>query len=337
MYDHIKLRLPYPFKTEGERANFCERYGLCEVNDKLRTWNNADFKDLKQNRSVYIKLHVGDNPECGFILFSFSLHKFYNLCLYDEALNWDDFTFAKANRAKTLFCEFFPQIDFKAATVIKYEVGLNIQCSVEPERIMEQLDRMVVKDREYRIIEDRNQTEYKQYGTNQKKRMVYTFYNKTYETRSKQRTKKEYYEVPENILRCEKDNRRLIKKTMFFELFKKDFQKLTKNEFRSRFVNDIFFKEMVPKSVPKVLEGLTRTENNILNDILEKGEGRVEALFQASYNRGETPRRTFYRRKAEIKKIRGMLPELVRQIQDVQPIFFKEEYKKLITDKLNQL
>lgn len=337
MYDHIKLNIPYPFTTNEERDAFCARYGLFEVNDKLRTWNNADFKDLKQNRSVYIKLHVNDKPGRGFIMFSFSLHKFYNICLYEEALNWDDFTFAKANRAKTLFCEFFPQVDFKKATVIKYEVGLNIQCSVEPERIMEQLDKIVVKDREYRIIEDRNQTEYKQYGTNQKKRIVYTFYNKTYEARSKQGSKKEYYEVPENLLRCEKDNRRPIKKTMFFDLFKKDFQQLTKSEFRCRFINDIFFKETVPKLVPKFLKELTRTENVIFNDILAGGSEKVQNKLQAEYERGKIARNTYFRRKREIKKVAGLMPKLIKKLQEEEPIFFEEEYRELILSKLNTL
>lgn len=338
MYDHIKIQLPYPFTTDEEREAFCIRYGLYEVNDKLRIWNNADFKDLKQNRSIYIRLHESPENRAGYIIFSFSLHKFYNICIYGESLNWDDFTFAKANRAKNLFCEFFPGIDFVQAVVTKYEVGLNVECSTEPEKIMEQLDRIVVKGRENRIIEDRNQTEYKQYGSNQKRKVVYTFYNKTFETRSKQKKNtRDYYEVPENILRCEKDNRRPIRKTMFFDLFKKDFQQLTKNEFRQRFVKDLFFKEIVPKSVPKTLAGLTRTENRLFNDILEKGKGKVTDILQASYDRGDIPRRTYYRRKQDIEKLISKMPELIRILQEQQTLFFEEEYKQILLNKLETL
>jgi hypothetical protein len=339
MYDYIKLRIPYSFKNADEQAAFCTRYGLHEVNEVLKIWNNADFKDLTQNRGIYVRLQQKRlEDRSGTVTLSFSLHKFYNLCMIREGLNWDDFTFAKANRAKNLLCKFFPMLDFSQAVVTKYEVGLNVQCSVKPELIMAQIERIVVKGREYRIIEDRSQPENKEFGSHMKnKRIIYNFYDKTYEALSKQKSYKMYYVIPENILRCEKDNHRLSQKTMFFDLFKKEFQQRTRNEFRQRFVSDIFFKEIVPTQVPKIIDGLTRTENKIFNDILMMGQDEVLKALEARYGRGETPRNTYFRRKREIKKVVEQFPELIKKLQETETIFFEEDYKQLVLGKLSML
>jgi hypothetical protein len=229
-------------------------------------------------------------------------------------------------------------LDFSKAIVKQYEVGLNVECNDNPDLIMEQIDRIVVKKREYRVLEDRSQTEYKQYGTNRKKRGVYNFYNKTFEADSKHKNKeKQYYVVPDNILRIEKDNRIPVKKIMFLDLFKKEFQELTKNEFRQRFIADIFFKEIVSKRVSKDLECLSKPENRLLTDILENGEDKVLSMLQLKYKHGDISRASFFRRKQEIKKIMAHLPEYVRLLEESVTMFYEGYYKDIVIDKLEKL
>ncbi|GHT33147.1 hypothetical protein FACS189434_06580 [Bacteroidia bacterium] len=360
MYDHIRLHLNHTFEGDNERKEFCERYHLCEFNEHQLTYNNSTETGLKQCRGIYVKMRVSRNVstllndrdkkvEVG-LIFSFSLHKFYNFSVpaVGEYLNWDDFSFAKANRAKTMFCDMFPMCDFSKAKVTTYEVGINIQLPRPPQEYMEQLRKLRVKERNYPIVVDRHQKDYMQYGTFAKgRRIVYIWYDKTYEARSKMRSNLVRYVVPENILRCEKDNRVPIQKTMFFDLFKKDFQRLTANEFRKRFLDDIFFAERVPKVCQRNFPDLGKAKLEILKEVLSpptplRGEShtdraeRIFARLEKEYNAGTLPRRTYYRRVAEVKEVLALLPGLPKEVLN-EGVDYENEYKCAVRAKMEVL
>lgn len=358
MYDHIRLQLPHTFEDDTARKEFCERYLMYEEVKQLRSYNNGAFKDLKQNRGVYIKLRVteaiskqqsvsGKQQEMeAKITMSFSLHKFYNFCTLGEYLNWDDFTWWKANRAKTLLLDFFPMLDFSRAKVTTYEVGINIQLPQCPDEYFDKMRELQVKERTYPVIHDRHEKEYKQYGTTTKgKRISYVWYNKTFEARSKMRSNLERYVVPENIMRCEKDNRIPMQQTMFFDLFKKDFQKLTANEFRKRFMDDIFFVERVPKLCQNNLPELSKPKLELLKEILsppkppQKGGCNTEcvlARLERDYRAGKLPKRTYYRRVAEVKEVAELIPHLPKDVQD-EYIDYEREYKEAVREKMEAI
>lgn len=355
MYDHIRLQLPHTFKDDIERKYFCERYLMYEEVKQLHTYNNGAFKDLKQNRGIYIKLRTGTSTGSvtidAKITMSFSLHKFYNFTMIGEYLNWDDFTFWKANRAKTLLLEFFPMLDFSRAKVTTYEVGINIQLPQCADEYFEQMRELQVKERTYPVIHDRHEREYKQYGTTTKgKRISYVWYNKTFEARSKMRSNLERYVVPENIMRCEKDNHIPIQQTMFFDLFKKDFQKLTANEFRKRFMDDIFFVQRVPKVCQNNLPNLSKPKLELLKEILGtsatstgsvtcKGKIDISVILvrlEREYRSGKLPKRTYYRRVAEVKEVAAMIPHLPKEVQN-EYIDYEKEYKEAVRAKMELL
>lgn len=350
MYDHIRLQLPVVFKDETALRDFCERYLMYEEVKQLRSYNNGAFKDLKQNRGVYIKLRLGTSTSSvsgieGKLTMSFSLHKFYNFCVLGEYLNWDDFTWWKANRAKTLLLEFFPMLDFSRAKVTTYEVGINIQLPQCPDEYFDKMVELQVKERTYPVIHDRHEREFKQYGTTTKgKRISYVWYNKTFEARSKMRSNLERYVVPENIMRCEKDNRIPMHLTMFFDLFKKDFQKLTANEFRKRFMDDIFFAERVPKVCQKSFPKLSKPKLEILRELLnpqtpQKGVCNADCILarlEREYRAGKLPKRTYYRRVAEVKEVAEMIPTLPKSVQD-EYIDYEREYKEAVREKMEMI
>ncbi|MDR0872231.1 MAG: hypothetical protein LBN27_02025 [Prevotellaceae bacterium] len=386
MYDHIRLHLNHTFENDNERKKFCERYHLCEFNEHQSTYNNSTETGLKQCRGVYVKMRLSNRTSASLsnrsstsltdrkdfgdsrenrglrvgarndggtqvdvgLMFSFSLHKFYNFSVptVGEYLNWDDFSFGKANRAKTMFCDMFPMCDFSRAKVTTYEVGINIQLPRPPQEYMEQLRELRVKERNYPIVVDRHQKDYMQYGTFSKgRRIVYIWYDKTYEARSKMRSNLVRYVVPENILRCEKDNRVPIQKTMFFDLFKKEFQRLTANEFRKRFVDDIFFAERVPKVCQRNFPDLGKAKLAILEEILrdlrdlkdirDAGE-RVFARIEKEYNAGMLPRRTYYRRVAEVKEVLALLPGLPKEVLN-ENVDYENDYKMAVRAKMEVL
>ena len=352
MYDHIRLQLPVVFKEATDLKEFCDRYLMFEEVKQLRSYNNGAFKDLKQNSGVYIKLRLTEprakSQEAGACIegkltMSFSLHKFYNFCVLGEYLNWDDFTWWKANRAKTLLMDFFPMLDFSRAKVTTYEVGINIQLPQCPDEYFDKMVELQVKERTYPVIHDRHEREFKQYGTTTKgKRISYVWYNKTFEARSKMRSNLERYVVPENIMRCEKDNRIPMQQTMFLDLFKKDFQKLTANEFRKRFMDDIFFAERVPKVCQKSFPKLSKPKLEILRELLTplaplaKGGCNVDCILarlEREYRAGKLPKRTYYRRVAEVKEVAEMIPNLPKDVQE-EYTDYEREYKDAVREKM---
>lgn len=115
---------------------------------------------------------------------------------------------------------------------------------------MKELHRITVNGRQMRILEDLHYKEYKQYSTNKDKdkRIIYIFYNKTFEARSKLKDTAKRENVPDNVLRIEKDTHRPSEKVYFRQLFEPNFQQLTKHEFKQRFVDDLEFESSYIKT-----------------------------------------------------------------------------------------
>jgi hypothetical protein len=181
MYDNIKLSLCVVF-SEAKRDKFCVRFGLSTKNEKTGVWHNKDEKNLIQNLGVYI--HLNKNK----LTLEFSIHKVYNYKIFGKQFNYNDFDFVQARKAAAWLEEMFnPYFDITQAVVKKYEVGINVLTPESPIEYLKELKQINVGARIIRIEEDIHYKEYQQYGTHRDKdkRVIYIFYNKTFEDRSK--------------------------------------------------------------------------------------------------------------------------------------------------------
>jgi len=266
MYDNIRLLLQYPFTNEPERESFCKRFNLFVKDDKKGILHNKGYEGLGQNKGIYIKIEMPLERRNGKLSISFSLHKFYNAMINNDLRNYDDFSFENANTAYRMLTELL-KIDLSTAIVKQFEVGLNIVTEKDPDEYMKELSLIKVKARKMRIIEDLHFKEYKQYSTHKDrdKRVIYIFYNKTFEALSKQKDVEKRENIPENILRIEKDTHRPVEKVYFYQLFDPVFQQLTKQEFKQRFVDDLEYKAYYIKTsnINKIQLDIIETVENI--------------------------------------------------------------------------
>ncbi len=261
MYDNIRLLLPYPFTYELERETFCKRFNLFIKDEKKGILHNKGYEGLGQNKGIYIKIELPLEKRKGTLSISLSLHKFYNAMINNDLRNYDYFSFDNANEAYRLLSDLL-KIDLSMSVVKQFEVGINIETKTDPDEYMRELSLITVKARKMRIIEDLHYKEYKQYSTHKDrdKRIIYIFYNKTFEARSKQKDVVKRENIPENILRIEKDTHRPVEKIYFYQLFEPVFQQLTKQEFKQRFVEDLEYKAHYIK---------TKDINKIQLDVIE--------------------------------------------------------------------
>lgn len=293
MYDNIRLTIKNVFKDNLTRDKFCTRFGLSTINEKTDNRNNSSEKNLKQNLGIYLKLKNNN------LTINFSLHKVYNFWKFGKQYNYNDFSFKETKEVEAELCKMFlPYFDITQAIVEKYEVGINVTTSEEPELYLTELKQINVGARILKIEPDRYYKERKQYGTNSSKdkRIVYVFYDKTFEARSKIE-KADRKNVPENILRVEKDNKRIEVKFQFANLFEDDFIILTITEFKERFYDDLKYRETPLKN-----KNLTKTENEMLCLIFEKGYDTTKKLLKESYENKNLEKRTYYRRLEALNK-----------------------------------
>lgn len=252
MYDNLRLIMSEPFRNETERTGFISRFALFVQDDKKGIYHNKGYETLSQNKGLYIRLEAGTRLGRGRLILCFSLHKFYNAMRTGKLFNYNPFSFAEANEASRMLSGLLG-FDLSEAVVKKYEIGINVPTEKPPEIYMKELDYIGVKGRQYRIIEDRKHKEYKLYGTHSEKgkRVVYIFYDKTYEARSKIKNEARRQEIPENILRVEMDVQRPSEKVLFSSLFAPSYQAMLLREFRQRFTVDLRYKEL-PVKGPEV-------------------------------------------------------------------------------------
>jgi hypothetical protein len=328
MYDNIRLLLPYPFICETEKDTFCSRFNLFVKDEKKGILHNKGYEGLEQNKGIYIKIELPTENRKGSFTLSFSLHKLYNAMKYRHLYNYNDFSFENANEANKLLTDLI-KIDLRFAIVKQYEVGINITTPLEPDDYMKELNHITVNGRKMRILEDLHYKEYKQFSTNKNKdkRIVYIFYNKTFEARSKTKDKEKRGNVPDNILRIEKDIHRPTEKLYFNQLFESNFQQLTKQEFKQRFVEDLECKKYYVK---------TKEISNIQLDIIKcidiKG---VEQTLKEIKDRLDMGVLT----KKQYRYARECLNKIVKKNIKVERITSKTAkiLKQLIINKLNDI
>lgn len=291
MYDNIKLSIIVDF-DETRREEFCTRFGLCTKNEKLKIWHNKEYCNLRQNLGVYI--HLNNNN----LTLRFSLHKAYNFDNSGKSFNYNDLDFNQARSIALKLAKMFnPYFDIMQAVVKKYEVGINVLTSESPDDYLKELKQINVGARILPITHDRHYKEFKQYGTHcdKDKRVVYLFYNKTFEARSKSKAIERAI-IPDNVLRLEKDNKRPFEKILFARLFDMDFQKHTINEFKQRFCNDLVYKE-----TPIKPRNMRQSDFEICKSILENGLQAVREQYKNDYKEGRIIERTYYRHLQKIE------------------------------------
>lgn len=324
MYDHIRITLPYSFSTNEDLQQFCERFGLYNRDDKRGLYHNRAYKNLIQNYNVFININKPINKERGQITMSFSLHKFYNLLMNKEYQNYNDFDFVQANKAKEMFVDKFPMLDFSTAQVNVYEIGVNIKVTQPPIKYFEEIKAIHIQGKERRIIEDRHIKEYLQYGNHIEKsvRCIYLFYNKTEEAKSKGHDK-----VPNNLIRVEKDNKRINKGLMFYDLFTPTFQNTILQEFEKKFVDDIVY---YTRPIPQ--QGMKKTDFELMRLINENGAERAKELMREEYKSKFISNKTYYNK---IKKIDELSQLSTLSYFDISET--AKELKTLLTNKIEQI
>jgi len=328
MYDNIRLTTPYNFENEQERDTFCVRFGLFVKDEKRGIWHNKGYESLSQNKGIYIRIEAPTANRKGNISISLSLHKFYNKTVNNEYFNYNDFSFDNANRAYLAICELLP-LNIESATVKAFEVGINIITPSDPEEFMKELSLINVKAREMRIIEDLHFKEYKQFSTHKDKdkRVIYIFYNKTFEARSKLKDTEKRETVPDNILRIEKDTHRPNEKILFCQLFDPVQQQIIKNEFQQSFVSDLEYKSFYIKT-----KDISKLQLEIIQSIDNKG-------IEKTLSEKKELLKNKYITKMQYQFFRETLNEIVQK--DIKPqkkISPKAEtMKQLIISKLNEI
>ncbi|GEM_PF-4380351 len=321
MYDNIKLSMNVSFATETERNKFCTRFGLCTKNEKADIWHNKDEKNLKQNLGVYMHLKKDK------LTLEFSIHKVYNYKLFGKQFNYNDFDFKQARKVAMWLDEMFnPYFDIMQAVVKKYEVGINVLTSENPDEYLKELKQINVGAKILRIVEDRRYKEYKQFGTHSDKdrRIVYIFYNKTFEARSKSKAI-DRPAVPENVLRLEKDNKRPFEKIVFARLFDMDFQKLTINEFKKRFCNDLEY-----KGKPTKPGNMKMFDYEMLCLVYEKGTDGAKDKVNEDFRDGTIKKTCYYKRLKSIERVSTITAKI--QVQYSRRAI---ELNNLIINKIN--
>jgi hypothetical protein len=212
------------------------------------------------------------------------------------------------------------------AVIKKYEVGINVFTSENPDLYLQELKQVNIGAKVLPIKEDIHYKEYKQFSTqrDKDKRIIYIFYNKTFEARSKRKVT-ERESVPENILRVEKDNKRPFEKILFSGLLNIDFQKLTINEFKQRFCNDLVYRE-----TPIKPRNMKQADFDLCKNILENGLQATQEQCRNNYKRGRLSERTYYRHLQKIELLSKHTPEIELKI-DKRAI----ELNNLIINKIS--
>lgn len=326
MYDNVRLMLAEPFREESERTAFISRFALFVQDDKKGIYHNKGYETLSQNKGIYIWLEVGTRLGKGKLILCLSLHKFYNAMRVGHLFNYDYFGFEEANEAGYLLSDFLG-IDLSTAIVKKYEIGVNIPTEKPPEEYMKELDYFEIKGRRYRVLEDRKHKEYKLYGTHSDKgrRIVYLFYDKTYEARSKLKDERRRDKVPNNILRVEMDIQRPSEKILFPRLFEPTYQGMLLREFRQRFTGDLHYKE-------RGLAGPVFTEKQLAlyRLLCEQGEAGVLEYYRALYQR-KSISRAKYRYMVSLLDVVKKKADQVRVCISPESEYLSREIRAILT------
>lgn len=312
MYDNIKIRFEYPF-TDSELMEFCSRHNLEHIEGSGK-YRSGTARNLKQGKGVFVKLDMQAEGK-GTVRVECSLHKLYNEITTGNRQNWNDFDFGKAREAAE-YLSGFVGLDISRADVVSYEVGINVQTTQPPEVYLRQLECIVVKFREIRIMEDPKFKEYKQYTTNKSKdkRIVYVFYDKTHE----QRSKSGGGNVPDNILRIEMKCKRTDKGLKFCTLFETGFQKEVLADFAFKIVDCLKY-----QSQQREPRRLTSLQFEIYKAIRRHGVKRERETARQRYKAGKMTRGEYqYRIEliGEVSKIKEDLESVTDEVNELKQL-----------------
>jgi hypothetical protein len=303
MYDNIKVALPLPFADNGKQVQeFCARFSLFVQDGKRQVFSNKGYEILTQNKGVYMRLK---NRK---LTLEFSLHKFYNFCVCGKPFNYNNFNFVEAKQAAAWLFEMFkPYFDITQAKVVKYEVGINVQTSETPDLYLRELRQLNINAKVLPIKEDIHYKEYKQFSTqrDKDKRIIYIFYNKTFEARSKERKQAARAIIPENILRVEKDNKRPIENILFARLFENDFIILTISEFKQRFCGCLEYKSTLEKP-----DAMSKANFELLQLLFDNGKHGAMAKVENDYKGKTIGRTTYFNRLRTVRRLTDILPKI---------------------------
>ena len=319
MYDNIKIRFEYPF-TDSELMEFCSRHNLEHIEGSGK-YRSGTARNLKQGKGVFVKLDMQTAGK-GTVRVECSLHKLYNEITTGNRQNWNDFDFGKAREAAE-YLSGFVGLDISRADVVSYEIGINVQTTQPPEVYLRQLECIVVKFREIRIMEDPKYKEYKQFTTNKSKdkRIVYVFYDKTHE----QRGKSGGGNVPDNILRIEMKCKRTDKGLKFCTLFDTDFQNEVLADFAFKIVDCLKY-----QSQQREPRKLTSLQFETYKAIRRHGVKRERETARQRYKAGKMSKDQYYYKLNVI----GEVSKVKEDLEDIKAE--GKELKQLISNKLEE-
>ncbi len=315
MIDGINLKVPNNL-NDIEFETFCKTFLLYKTNNKSYSFfHNKGNQNLKQCSGIYIKTEENKNGK--FITFDFSLHKFYNYQTKNQYINFDDFTFENVREAIFILQDFL-KLDLLNATVIFWEFGLNIQTARPPQDYMTDLISVNVRNRKV-FTWDIKYKKYTLYSTENRKgkRKVYVIYDKTAESKDKDKT------APDNTLRVEIKHREDRIKLKLKEFLNKDFQNKCKVEFRNAFINKLEIKKYP-------LEQFTITEKEVLTNLYNLGIEETLAEYKNQFLEG-MKKSTYNRRKKLVNKFTKSYKNLLKETEKTKNL------KELIISKLKEL
>lgn len=337
MYDNIKLMLYVNTLSNYDAkvlADLKKRFSMNNQDLVKGTANNAGYQMLPQNKNIYIS-YVPFNGTCSeHFIIQFSLHKVYNQVTHNNSQNYDKFTIKQAKEAFCLVIDMFLNhvgLDISTAKVVEFEVGVNVQVADSPETYMQELSHVEVGKKEIRITDNPKVKEFKMFCSNSsiKKKIVYTFYDKTAEILHKNAAAKD---VPQNILRVEKDYKR--REGIYFDdrnetdLFNDTFIALIVADFYNSFVNNLRFKES------PIIQGNSMNAKTIqvFNLVKEFGKVGVYSEIERQRKEGLIGKMYYHRLKQKIDEfLNSDFKEKVAESEKIK------SFKNLLLQEINDL
>lgn len=323
MYDNIKMLLEKNL-SGGEIEKFCTNCNLRQTT-KEGVFDNQNERNLKQGKGIYIKLEIRETKAAR-ITIECSLHKLYNEITSGTRQNWNDFNFMQANQAAE-YLSTFVGMELGGAKILRYEIGINIKTEKAAEIYFKELESIIYKGREMRILEDVKYKEYKQYSTNRSKdkRIVYVFYDKSHEAKSKAPADKRN-EIPNNIIRIEMKVKRIDGSLKFATITDKTFERELLKDFAMKLKEGIKYKtkqKQPPRLTPKQFE--------MYKEIKRIGVEKAAKAATTARKENKITKWQYYYKLQLIKELSAINEELETVENEIQ------EFKALIFNKLKEL
>jgi hypothetical protein len=290
MYDNIKI-IQYIENINGlDRQAVKQRFSMYNENLRTGAYNNAGYQKLLQNRGVFISYIPKSGNINDHYIIQLSAHKFWNCWKIRQLQNYNTFTIKDLLETWVEFQSFIP-FDLTGAKVQSFEAGVNVQMSENPSTYMSQISHISLGKREIRIIENPKYKEFENYTSHsdRDKRAVYSFYNKTEESKPF---------APANLLRIEKKYIRMAENPLLSEIFEGNYIKAIKKDIETTFVKNLHYKKNVVQE-----KGMNDNELRLFEMIKKYGQNAENELLRMK-NNAEITRLKYYRLIEKMKQIR---------------------------------